>query len=217
MPKCNKCNVLVDTKGVCCPLCNAKIEKTESPTYPIIKTMSTWQFIKRILTIAVLGISILAVFLNKVLTPNTSWSAFVIAALWSMYIVFLGIMKGHSRVLSMMFYMSFIILIITTLWDDLTGFRGWSWNYVLPSVAIGYGVFLVALRFVSHFAIEDNSIYIYLHILLEFLPIFLYMKEIVTFKPLAVISACFGIINLIILLLFDFSHLKKDLAMRLHI
>lgn len=217
MSRCNKCDIEVDTKGTHCPLCNARIEKTASPTYPIIKTMSTWQFIKRILLIVVISISVLVIFLNRILTPLTKWSVFVIAALWTMYVIFLGVMKGHKRILSMMFYMSFLIIMITNLWDNLVGDYGWSLNYVLPSVAISYGIFLIALRFVSHFAIEDNSMYIYLHIFLEFLPMVLYVKKIVTFAPLAVISAFFGIVNLLVLIVFDFTHLKKDLAMRLHI
>lgn len=217
MAKCKKCKVEIDTRGEHCPLCNAKIEKNVDPTYPSISTTSMWLFIKRIMLLTVIVISGLVAILNYELSPTTKWSAFVIASLWSMYIVFLGIMKGHKRILSLMFYMSFLILMITIFWDKFLGFKGWSLNYVLPSVAIGYGVFLVVLRFVSHFAIEDNSIYIYLHILLEFLPLVLYINDVVTFQPLAVISACFGTVNLLILLIFDFSHLKKDLAYRLHI
>lgn len=217
MAKCNKCDVEVDTRGERCPLCAAKIEKTIDPTYPTIKTTSTWQFIKRIMIIFVLCTSIIVVFLNGFLTPNMKWSGFVIAALLSMYTVFLGIVKGRKRILSMMFYMSFAILAITFIWDRLIGYKGWSLNYVLPSVAIGYGVFLLILRFVSHFAIKNYRGYIYLHILLEFLPLVMYVKNVVTFEPLALVSACFGTINLLVLLVFDFSHLKNDLGMRLHI
>ena len=214
---CKKCNVKIDTIGSVCPLCHNKIEKNDDSTYPLITTVATWGFIKKILLFTVILISALVVLLNKTLTPNTSWSLFAIAGVITMYTIFLGIMKGRKRILSMMFYMCFLIIIITVGWDNLIGFRGWSINYVLPSLAISYGIFLIILRFVSHFSIDDNSMYIYLHVLLEFVPLILYYREIVTFKPLAVISAVFGIINLTILLIFDFSHVKKDLAMRLHI
>lgn len=214
---CKKCNVEVDTIGSTCPLCHSEIDKNDNPTYPVIKTKSVWNFIKRLLLSVVIFTSALVILLNRTLTPNVGWSSFVIAGLLSMYLIFLGIMKGRKRILSMMFYMCFLLIFITIGWDKLIGFKGWSVNYCLPSLAISYGIFLIILRFVSHFAFEDNSVYIFLHVLLEFIPLVLYYEEIVTFKPLAVISAAFGLVNLTILLVFDFSHFKKDLAMRLHI
>ncbi len=217
MAFCKKCKVEVDSRGSSCPLCNAKICVTADPVYPAIKTTSTWLFVKRLLLFNVVLVSAIVLFLNYMLTPNTKWSVFVIAGLMSMYVIFLGIMKGHKRILSMMFYLCFLIIMMTIVWDNLIGWRGWSINYVLPSLAISYGLFLLVLRFLSHLTIEDIGIYIYLHVLLEFLPLILFYKGIVTFEPLAVISAIFGLINLLILLIFDFSRLKKDLSMRLHI
>ena len=217
MSECVKCGIKINTRGNYCPLCHAKIDACANPIYPKIQTTSTWVFIKRILLFGVVLISLVVGLVNYLLTPSTLWSGFVIAGLVSMYLIFLGIMKGHKRILSMMFSMCFLIIMITIFWDRLIGFKGWSINYVLPSLAISYGLFLLVLRFISHFSIEDIGIYIYLHLLLEFLPLLLLFKGSITFRPLAIISAIFGVINLTVLLVFDFSHLKKDLAMRLHI
>lgn len=217
MVECNKCGVRVDTRGSICPLCHGKICVNDNPTYPKIRSTSTWVFIKRVLLFNVILISAIVALINYLWTPSTKWSLFVIAGLASMYIIFMGIMRGHKRILSMMFYMCFLLIMITVIWDNLIGFKGWSLNYVLPSLAISYGLFLLLLRFISHLSWYDIGIYIYLHVLLEFVPIILLAKNIITFKPLAIISAIFGIINLTILLVFDFSHFKKDIAMRLHI
>ncbi len=217
MVYCKKCDVKIDSPGEICPLCHGKIEASKEATYPKTMTKSTWVFIKRLLFANIVFVSALVLLLNRTLTPNTKWSPFVIAGLISMYVIFMGIMKGRKRVLSMMFYMCFLVIIITIGWDNLIGFKGWSLNYVMPSLAISYGVFLLVLRFIFHFSIDSNSIYIYLHVLLEFVPLVLYYKNVITFKPLAVVSAAFGLLNLVILLVFDFSHFKKDVAMRLHI
>lgn len=217
MKVCKKCDVEVDTIGEFCPLCNSFIGQNRDSSYPVIKTTSVWNFVKRLMLLVIVAISSIVALLNYTLTPNTSWSLFVIVGLVSMYAIFLGVMKGRRRIVAMMFYMCFLIILITITWDNLIGYRGWSINYVMPSLAISYGLFLIVMRFISNFSLRDNTIYIYLHILLEFLPLALYYKNIVTFKPLAVISAVFGIINLLVLLVFDFSHFKKDIAMRLHI
>ncbi len=217
MIKCDKCNVLVDTPGEHCPLCGSKILKNNDSTYPIIKNSNTWKFVKRLLFFIVASISILIIFLNYTLTPNIKWGVFTSLGLISMYIIFLGIINGRKRVLSMMFYLCFLILLITISWDYLIGYKGWSLNYVLPSLSICYGIFLIILHFVSYLAFTSNSTYIYLHVLLEFVPLILYYTGFVTFKPLAIISAAFGLVNLSILVLFDTTDLKNDLAKKLHI
>ncbi len=217
MIKCDKCNVEVDAPISTCPLCGSKIPKNPNSTYPIIKNSNTWKFVKRLLFLIICSLSVLIVFLNYTLTPNIKWGIFTVAGLFSMYVIFLGIVNGRKRILSMMFYLCFIILLITVFWDYLVGYRGWSLNYVLPSLSICYGIFLIILRFVSYLAFTQNSTYIYLHVLLEFLPLVLYYTGVVTFKPLAIISAIFGITNLSILVIFDTSNFKNDLARKLHI
>lgn len=217
MIRCKKCDVLVDTIGETCPLCGVHLKKNPTPTYPKITTKSTWLFIKRTLLLLVILITGIVVVINRLLNPDTRWSIFVFAGLLSMYTIFLNIMKGRKRVFSMMFSICFVLILITVFWDNLFGFNGWSLNFVLPSLAISYGLFLLILRFVANFLIIENMHFIYLHLLLEFLPLILLKRGIVTFEPLALISALFGTINLAILIIFDFSHLKKDLAMRLHI
>lgn len=215
--ECLKCGVKVDATGNICPLCHSHIEKNGDASYPLIKHRLTGGLVKKILLFFTILVSILAIFLNAVTTPSINWASFVVAGAISMYIISVGIMKGHRRILSMMFYMCFLLLLVALLWDNVFGFNGWSINYVLPSLAIGYGVFLLILRVISYFAFRENSTYIYLHVLLEFLPLILYYKGIVTFKPLAVISAGCGLVNFLVLILFDASKLKEDMMKKLHI
>lgn len=215
--ECLKCGVKVDTTGDICPLCHSHLEKNDGASYPLIKHRLTGSVVKKILLFFTILVSILAVFINTVTTPSINWASFIVAGAISMYIISVGIMKGHRKVLSMMFYMCFLLLAIAILWDKVLGFTGWSINYVLPSLAIGYGVFLLILRFISYFAFRENSGYIYLHVLLEFLPLILYYREVVTFKPLAIISAVFGLVNFLVLILFDTSKLKEDMMKKLHI
>lgn len=217
MIKCKKCDVIVNTLSENCPLCGSKIPHNEDNIYPITKRIITSNFLRKILIFNVLFISMIVLLINYTVTPGINWCGFVIAGLISFFIIFNGIMMGRKKVLRLMFTMSFILILITIFWDYYTGYRGWSINYVFPSLLICYGVFLIVLRFVSYFAFRANSSLIYLHVLLEFVPFILLQKGIITFKPLSIICACLGILNLLILLLFDYSRLKLDLEKKLHI
>lgn len=217
MVRCNKCDVEVNTLSEHCPLCNGIIPKNEYNIYPYTKKIITSNVLRKILLFIVILTSSVVSLINYSVTPNVRWAGFVIAGLISFFLIFDGIMRGRKKVLKLMFYMCFILILITLFWDYYTGYRGWSLNYVFPSLLICYGIFLIVLRFVSYFAFRQNSTIIYLHVMLEFVPFILLQREIIVFKPLSVICACLGILNLLVLVLFDYSRLKLDLEKQLHI
>ena len=218
MIKCKKCNVLVDVYGDVCPLCNSKLDMfNEDSIYPFVKTKLSSDFVRRLILLIVLVCSCFSIVINYLLTPTIRWAGFVVAVLMSSYLVFRKIMNGRKKVLKLLFSLNFLAIILAMFWDYYTGYHGWSINYVLPSLCIFYGVFLLILRFVSYFAFRENSSSIYLNVLLEFLPLILLRVDIITFKPLAIISGLLGILNLLILIVFDGSKFKDDLAKKLHI
>lgn len=217
MSKCKKCNIEIDVPSNICPLCKSEIDYNEEATYPIIKKGLGLQFVRRLVLFILLLIGISVVLINYLIVPKYSWSLFVVLALISTYVIFRSILDGRKKVLRLMFSLNFIVIILSLLWDYFTGAHMWSLNYVLPCLCISYGIFLIVLRFVSYFAFRENSTYIYLNILLEFVPLILLHYEIVRFKPLAVISAIFGLVNLLILIIFDGSKFKDDLIKNFHI
>lgn len=218
MNKCKKCNVYVDAPGNICPLCKSVLEKDNTnSTYPVIKNKLSKDFVRKVLLFIVACISLVVLVLNQLLTPNIRWAGFVVAAMVSTYLVFRSIMTGRNNVLRLMFTLDFLVIILAIFWDYYTGYRGWSLNYVLPTLCISYGMFLIVLRIVSYFAFRENSTYIYINVFLEFLPLVLLYMGKVTFVPLAVISGILGIANLLILLVFDGSKFKSDLEKKLHI
>lgn len=215
---CKKCHIEVDAPSKTCPLCKSKLEgEITYTTYPIIKRKLNSNFVRKLVLLISIIVAITVLIINKIVTPNISWASFVVAVIVSSYVVFWSIMDGRKKVLNLLFTLNFIALILAFFWDYYTGYHGWSLNFVLPSLCISYGIFLIVLRFVSYFAFKENSTYIYINVFLEFLPLILLYKEIVTFKPLAIISCILGLANLLILILFDGSRFKDDLEKKLHI
>ena len=76
---------------------------------------------------------------------------------------------------------------------------------------------MIILRFVSYYAFKENSSYIYLNICLEFLPLLLVYLGYAKLNILVYWAGLFGIINLLLLLVFDGSSFKDDIVKKLHI
>lgn len=217
MSKCLKCNVSLDTLSNRCPLCNSEVELPVNPTYPKIKLkLTNILFRKVILMIAIVTCMVVGL-VNFVLTPNIKWSIFVVLQIILMYYVFYHILNGRRKVVRLVFVLNIFVCLLSIFWDHYTGFNGWSINYVFPSLCITYGIFMLILRFVSYFAFRENSSYIYVNVCLEFLPVLLLNLDKISIGILAYISAALGILNLVILIVFDGSSFKSDIARKLHI
>lgn len=217
MSKCVKCNVSVDTLSDRCPLCNSEIKLSKNTTYPKLKTKLTRNLFRRIVFVIAVAICIVVALINYLLTPNIKWSLFVILQIFLMYYVFYHVLDGRKKVVKLLFILNIFVCALSIFWDYYVGFRGWSINYVFPSLCITYGIFMIILRFVNYFAFRENSSYIYFNVCLEFLPILLLNLDKISVGILAYLSAILGIINLFVLIIFDGSSLKSDIARKLHI
>lgn len=219
MRHCKKCNVKLDIISNKCPLCNSEIgdNKNNNSSYPIINLVVTTSLFRKLVFFVACIISVAVMILNYALTPDIKWSLFVILQIYSSYYVFYNILNGRKKVIKLLLSLNIIVSSLSIFWDVYTGFHGWSVNYVLPSLCISYGIFMLILRLVRYYAFKENSSYIYLNICLEFLPIILVYLGYAKSNILIYLSTIFGIINLLMLLAFDGSNFKDDIVKKLHI
>ena len=217
MSKCSKCNVELNTISDICPLCNSEIKNKDESIYPVIKNNLTKKLLmKKIFFINCL-VCMIVLLINYLCTPKIKWSLFVVIQLIGMYFVFSKVLRGRNKILRLIFMLNFMICIISIFWDYYVGFNGWSINYVFPSLCICYGIFMIILRFVKYFAFRENTAYIYLNVCIEFVPLILLMLNKITFPLLAIISFVMGVLNILILMIFDGSNFKEDIRKKLHI
>ena len=216
MAKCNKCNVELNTVSDVCPLCNSEVKNNDDSVYPFIKNnLTKSSLMKKIFFIHCI-ICIIIILINYFCTPDVKWSIFVVIQIILAYFIFCKILSGRYKILRLLFILNFLTCIISIFWDYYGGFSGWSINYVLPSLCISYGIFMIILRFVKYFAFKENTSFIYLNVCIAFVPLILVKLGKITFPLLAVISAVMGVINILILIIFGWSTFKEDIRKKLH-
>lgn len=216
MTKCNKCNIKLNTSGDICPLCNSEIKNNGNSIYPIIKNNLSKQLLMKKIFFIHCIVCMIIILINYLCTPNVKWSLFVVIQLILTYFIFKKVLSGRNKILSLLFMLNFITCIISIFWDYYTGFNGWSINYVLPSLCICYGIFMIVLRIVKYLAFKENTSYIYLNVCIAFVPLILIKLGMITFPILSMLSAVMGVINLLILIIFGWSNFKEDIRKKLH-
>ena len=217
MSKCLKCDVNVNSVTNRCPLCDSIIDDTKDNIYPRKIKGLKYRFVRKISLFITLMCSLCVLLLNYYLTPDYRWSLFVVVQLLIFYILFFKILDGKNRVLRMLFAFNILVCFISIFWDIYIGFNGWSLDYVFPSLCITYGIFVLLLRFINYFAFRQNTSYIYFNICLGFVPLLLLYLDIVKVDILADLSVVIAFINLIILIIFDWSDLKNFIAKKFHL
>ena len=217
MSKCLKCDVIVNSVTNRCPLCDSIIDETKDNIYPRKINGLKYGFIRKIVLFIALMCSLCVLLLNFYLTPTYRWSLFVIGLLFISYMLFFKILSGRNRILRTLFVLNILVCSLSIFWDIYIGFSGWSLDYVLPSLCITYGIFVLLLRFINYFAFRQNSSYIYFNICLGFVPIIVLYFDIVKFDVLADLAAIIAFVNLIILIIFDWSDLKNFKSKKFHL
>lgn len=219
MKKCTKCNVNLDIISNKCPLCNSEIKNVKDfeSSYPKIKNMVSKSLFRKVLFFLTCIISIVVLILNYFLTPSVKWSFFVVLQIYASYYIFYNILSGRKKVIKLLFVLNLFVSGLSVFWDIYTGFYGWSVNYVIPSLCITYGIFMLILRLVNYYAFRENSSYIYLNICLEFVPLIMVFFDKANLNILVYLSSFFGLLHLLILLIFDGSSFKDDIVKKLHI
>jgi hypothetical protein len=155
MKKCIRCNVLVDTNRKICPLCFDVLKKTDEepmkhsryPEYALVPT-------KRSIFLRILGfftiLGIIASVLVNIFTYHESgrlWSIIVILALGYLWILIKSTIISQSNVAIRLLVQMFAISAVVIGIDEVTGYSGWSINYIIPflSMAALMAIILVFL------------------------------------------------------------------------
>ena len=220
MSKCRYCGIEVLDETEHCPLCQGVLEKNEPGvmTYPnAVAERKRLHFVFRLILFLSVVAGMICFVVNRYVTPESNWSIIVIAslvyALWMVYIM----MKDNAGYRMRIFSGVAGAVILIILLDVLTGFGGWSINYVFPFAIVLVDVALVILMLINRRNWQSYLILQFFMTLVGTVPIILCHKRIVTNDVLA------NIVFLVTLILFLGSVIlggktaKNELVRRFHI
>ena len=196
--------MILKTNSNVCPLCHNKIDlKQKNSIYPELKTYSNYNLLIRLsLFITICGI-IFSLLINYWVNKEISWSVFVILGILSFWLTFsTGINRKHNF-MRILFTEILSIMILSIIWDLLTGFHKWSLMFVLPLLCIAYTITFLIIRIFTRQTRKEYILYTYLNSLSVLIPSY--------------ISVSISIVALIFLFIFNQRTLEDEIERRLHI
>jgi len=217
---CKSCRVWVAGTHQHCPLCGGNLsgKREEAPSYPELPENRS--FTKRLIQIisgAALTAAIICVAVNLLVPTGIWWSLFAVLGLgcgWLWAVV--GIVK-KAKLLNNIVWQLVLISGVAFLWDWLTGWRGWSVDYVFPSVCIGAMLAVIILSRVLRMPDRDYMIHLILCAVLGVVPlVFLFTGVLGVIAP-SVICTAASLIVISLQLIFNWKAMYREIHKKLHL
>ena len=109
------------------------------------------------------------------------------------------------------------IMILSIIWDLLTGFHKWSLMFVLPLLCIAYTITFLIIRIFTRQTRKEYILYTYLNSLIGLIPLYFIIGNKLSVLIPSYISVSISIVALIFLFIFNQRTLEDEIERRLHI
>lgn len=225
MKRCSKCNVNVNSVRKTCPLCGQILtEKKENTVYSNLYPRYNVEEKKSNLVLRILLfisiVTILIVVVINLLTYRSSKS------LWSIYVI-LGVVYAWillrytilsrrniaGRLLVQMLATSAVVIGI----EKVSNSSGWALDYVVPFICIATTQAIVIILISKKMRYNDYLLYLFVAILISFVPMILYWSDVVQVLWPSITAAGLAIITILGMIFFADRATKDELKKRFHL
>ena len=221
MSRCQKCNVIILDHTDRCPLCKHVLEENGTTTedmYPnAIAVTKRFRILENLFLFLSILIECLLVFINYNADPQVPWSIVVgLVFIYANIVLRLAIVGKSGYMFKTI---SLIILAVAMMLgiDYVTGYRGWSLDFVVPSAILVVDLVIFLLILINRRNWQSYMMTEILTILLSLIPVILRLTGMIHFKYLVWIA--FGTSAFLFLgtLILGDQRARTELKRRFHV
>ncbi|HML49069.1 MAG TPA: DUF6320 domain-containing protein, partial [Clostridia bacterium] len=157
------------------------------------------------------------VTLNLILPSGGWWSLFVIAGIASLWTDFGIFMKKRRNLPKNILWQVAVVSLIAFFWDLITGFHGWSLDYVLPILASCAMIAMTVVAKARSLDTQDYILYLVIDCILGIVCFILILAGAVRVIIPSAISFGASLVFLAFLLFFEGKALWAEIQRRFHL
>ena len=194
MSRCRNCNVEILDETEFCPLCHSVLEQTEEleNMYPDARHKTQkLLFASRLYLFCAIVLEFVLVMIDFNSETQVHWSVLVGLGLVYVYTVIRYAVIGKSGYRAKTIVLVLLAVVITVVVDFITGYRGWSVDYVASGGILLMDVTIIALMIVNRRNWQSYMMWQISTVVLSLIPAILYLVGIennvyMAFLPLVV-------------------------------
>lgn len=223
MKYCDKCKVRVLGSQVQCPLCQMNLSVNENfsckseEVFPYIPTIhKEHHIVFKVMTFISVALIVLSVALNLIICKGHWWSVFVIAGVGCFWLTFYVAFAKRKNIPKNVLYQVLLISLIVVLWDYMTGWRGWSVDFVIPLLCFSDLLVLYILSKILYSDVDDYMIYMLIGGVFGIVPILFYVFGWLNYVLPSIVCVTSSILFFAGVVIFQGEKIKEELRRRLH-
>lgn len=229
MKYCSKCGVYIENDTKRCPLCQNKLtEKEVSEALkhiageqqqvfpPVPDSTGIYNLCIKILLLISVIITVATVSVNYFFQGRGWWSLFVLAGLVCVWAAAGIAIRKRKNILKNVLWQMIVISLICVIWDKVTGWRGWSVDFVLPITYLTAMLILVIMNRVLKLQAEDYMIYGLLGSLFGLIPLIFLLLGQLKYRLPSVLCIGASIVFMAVLFIFQGGKMAAELKRRSH-
>ena len=219
--KCDQCNIELLGAERQCPLCQGDLIGNPSedaavfPRIPYIMRPNH-EFLRRVGFVSVVA-AIVCLAIDFSFPERNGWSILVIAAIISLWLSLIIILKKRGNIHKTIIYQVVLISSIAVIWDLYTGFHRWSVDFVIPIASTSAMVLMAVLARIMKLKIRDFMVYLMLNIIIAIVSLILLLCGVLTNTVASVVCFSMSAIFLAALILFEGRAFVAEIQRRTHI
>ena len=219
MRYCEKCGVIVRGAETVCPLCQHRLSgEAEKRAYPLVPTVyRQHEMFFKVLILSTIAGGVICAAINLLLPQSGYWSVFVALGILCFWISLAYAVRKKDNIPKNITVQVFIVSVLSFGWDWLTGWRGWSLNFVIP---IACSVALLSLAIVAKvmkMPPGDYIAYFTVDIVFGIVPLVFYLTGFVSIATPSVVCISLSVLSLSALIVFEGKNMLQEMAKRFHV
>lgn len=219
MRTCKKCDVKVRGAEALCPLCQHRLSgEPEEAVYPEISTIYRQHelFFKCLILFSV-AVGVVCAAVNLLLPGGGYWSVFVSLGILCFWISLAYAVRKRDNIPKNITVQVFLVSVLGLGWDRLTGWHGWSLDFVIP-IACGMAMLsLFIIAKVMRLPPEEYILYFTVDILFGVVPLVFYLTGLIRIAVPSVVCISLSFLSLSALIVFEGKEMLQELTRRFHV
>lgn len=180
-----------------------------------IKAKKSDKMIRILMSVSV-GIALILVLINKLVTPNIPWAALANAGILYTWITVIYAIKRNINIAGHVLLQLIALSILTFYIDYKLGMKGWSINMAIPIMIMIANMTMLILTIVSHKKYMKYAIYQLLIVFFSMLPVVLVTEHIIQDKILSILATGVSVLNFVFCLLVCTKDVKETIIRKFH-
>lgn len=216
---CKKCGVQVRGAEIFCPLCQHRLPGgPEEPVYPKIPTVyRQHEFFFKCLILCSVAAGVVCAAVNLLIPGNGFWSVFVALGILCFWVSLAYAVRKKDNIPHTITVQVFLISILSVGWDFITGWHGWSLDFVIPIACSTAMLSLFIIAKVMRLPPEDYLVYFMVDILFGVVPLVFYLTGLTRVAVPSVVCISLSILSLAALIVFEGREMLRELIRRVHV